>query len=77
MPQAKVSDCYLLDTYRTGNGTYSPGAITFCGRKRMEVLRWKEAEFETEEEANAYVRRKLAGSDMRELGNEGELRAKE
>ncbi|MEK7218094.1 MAG: hypothetical protein AAB728_01370 [Patescibacteria group bacterium] len=77
MPQAKASDCYILDTYRTGNGTYSPGAITFSGRKRMDVLRWREAAFETEEEANAYVRRKLATSDMRELENEGELRAKE
>ncbi len=75
MPTIKEADCYILDTYRSSDsGKFHPGAITFASRRRMDTLRWPEQAFDTQEDANDFVRRQLARSPMREISNEGELR---
>ena len=72
MAYTKVSDTYILDTYRSGEA-FHPAAIAYCGRRRMETLRWP-AIFATQDEADAYVRSQLSASGMAEARNEGELR---
>ena len=73
MAHVKETDAYILDTYRGSGGKYSPGAVTYCGRKRMDMLRWDQ-QFSTQEEADAFVRQELAESHMTEVLNEGELK---
>ena len=71
---SKEPDAYIIDTCKLPEkGTYIPGAITFCGRKKMEILQWKDHEFSTQEEADAFVRTHFAASGLTEAGNEGDL----
>lgn len=68
-------DSYIIDTYKTvGANTYTPGAITFKGRKKVEALRWKQKRFKTQEEADDYVRKQFRGSAVIEKHYEGEER---
>ena len=56
MPQTKVCNAYILDTYKQmETGKHLPGAILYCGRKKLETKQWDMA-FETLEEANEFVR---------------------
>ena len=67
-----VCDAFIMDTYRCAQKFFA-GAITYRRRKKIQALRWKQ-EFETQEEANSFVRdhfRKLA---IPEAENEGVLR---
>ncbi len=78
MPQLKEADSYILDTYRSGEGTYHPGAILFSGRRRMETVRWKEHVFQTQQEADEYARDEISRTrHLMEKSNEGELRSRE
>jgi hypothetical protein len=74
MPQAKKSDSYIIDTYGS-DGKHVPGAIVFSGRKRIETMQWKEHAFDTREEADAFVRKHFASTDLIEKLNEEELRS--
>lgn len=68
-----VCDSFLLDTYRvTTTGKFSPGAITFKGRKKIEVLRWDDM-FDTQAEADEFVRAHFREKGLSEAENEGEI----
>ncbi|MDD4319574.1 MAG: hypothetical protein PHW10_04610 [Candidatus Peribacteraceae bacterium] len=75
--KAKVSDSYILDTYRASEtGKFVPGAVTYCGRKRLETFQWKQRQFPTQGEADSFARGHFAGMPIKELGNEGEMKSK-
>lgn len=68
-----VCDSYLIDTYRLmTTGKFSPGAITFKGRKKIEVLRWDEM-LDTQQEADEFVRAHFCEIGLPEAENEGEI----
>jgi hypothetical protein len=49
-------DSYVLDTCKISSvGKYIPGAITFKGRKRIEILQWKQHMCNSQQEADAFV----------------------
>jgi hypothetical protein len=53
-----VYDSYILDTCKiASSGKYVAGAITFKGRKRIEILQWKQQMFDSQTEADAFVKR--------------------
>ena len=69
-----VHDTYILDTYKqVESGKYSAGAVTFHGRRKTEAIRWSDKEFNTEEEANMFVRNHFKSIGLDEAANEGEL----
>ncbi len=71
MKQAKTCDGYIIDTYRTG-GSFLPGAIFFCGRRKMEAIQWKKS-FASQQEADRFVRGYCLERGLREAANEEEL----
>lgn len=75
MAKTKGQESYIIDTCKIANrGTYLPGAIVYTGRRKSEVLQWKDHEFDTPQAANAFVRNQFANRAIREARNEGELR---
>lgn len=53
---APAFDSYLLDTCKiVATGEYRPGAITYRGRKKIEVVQWKDKAFPTQHEADMFV----------------------
>ncbi|MDD4319624.1 MAG: hypothetical protein PHW10_04865 [Candidatus Peribacteraceae bacterium] len=78
MPLPEDCDAFILDTCKiVGTGTYRPGAITFAGRRKRETMQWKDCEFRTQGEADAFVRRHFERRGIREAENEGVLRKAE
>ena len=76
MPQTKVCDSYIIDTYhQVDTGKYCPGAIMYSGRRKLETRQWKEQAFDTQREADDFVREHLAALNIHEARNEGELRS--
>ena len=73
MAKVKESTSYLLDTVKM-EGKYVPGAIVYCGRKKIETYQWKDQFFATQLEADDFVRSHFATSRLAEVGNEGELK---
>jgi hypothetical protein len=75
MRKTKECDAFLIDTIKVvDTGKFIPGAITFCGRKKLAVLQWKEHLFDTQEKADTFVREHFQRLGIKEAGNEGELR---
>ena len=75
MPKTKECDAFLIDTIKVvDTGKFIPGAIMFCGRKKLEVIQWKEHQCDTQQEADAFVRAHFEALGIKEAGNEGELR---
>ncbi|HVW67091.1 MAG TPA: hypothetical protein VHA78_05195 [Candidatus Peribacteraceae bacterium] len=63
----QTCDSYVIDTYKSvETGTYIPGAITYCGKKKLEVLHWKDQECESQDEADAFVHRHFHALDIAE-----------
>lgn len=53
--QPVVYDAYILDTCKVmSSGKFVAGAITFKGRKRIEIKQWKQM-FSTQQEADQFV----------------------
>jgi hypothetical protein len=70
----KKIDGFIIDTCKNVQmKKYVPGAIVYAGRKQMETKQWKEQMFDSQEEADDFVRTQLAASDMKEMGHVGEL----
>lgn len=75
MHPSPVCDTFLIDTFRNAaSGKFCPGAITFQKRRKIEALQWKEKEFTSQQEADAFVRKQLSNFGLREVRNEDELR---
>lgn len=77
--QKKKIDAYIIDTCQiTHKGESSavrrfiPGAMVYAGRRLMETKQWKDHQYETQEEADAFVRNQLA-NELREMANVGDL----
>lgn len=69
-----ICDSFLIDTYRLmTTGKFSPGAITFKGRKKIEIIRWDDKMFETQNEADDFVRAHFSRLGIPEAENEGEI----
>jgi len=73
MPQQKECDAYIIDTIKM-LGKFVPGAITYAGRKRIQTIQWKENGYDSQEEADEFVRRQFISRGLAEANNEGELR---
>jgi hypothetical protein len=75
MPKHPVEcNAYVLDTCKiSSTGKYVPGAITFRGRKKVEVFQWKGQTFDTQDEADEFVRRHFENLGFGEPTNEMEL----
>lgn len=68
-------DSYIIDTIKImDTGMYIPGAVTFKGRKRMDVLQWKDHPFETQLQADAFVRDHFEKHNIAEVRNEEDLK---
>jgi hypothetical protein len=69
-----ICDSYLIDTYKLmTTGKFLPAAITFKGRKKIDIMRWEEHSFDTKEEADNFVREHFRESGIPEAENEGEI----
>ena len=69
-----VCDSYLIDTYKLmTTGKFLPAAITFKGRKKIDIMRWEDRPFDTKEEADSFVRDHFKESGIPEAENEGEI----
>ncbi len=67
-------DAYILDTCKiSATGKYLPGAITFRGRKKIEAMSWKDKQFDSQHEADEFVRAHFRGINLPEAVNEGEI----
>jgi hypothetical protein len=74
MKDTVVCDSYLIDTYKLmTTGMFFPGAITFKGRKKIEAIRWDDHEFQTQQEADNFVREHFLKLGIPEAGNEDEI----
>ncbi len=64
----------MIDTYRQAStGLYLAGAITFRGRKKVEVVQWKKRTFDTQSSADDFVRSHFRASGLHEAASESEL----
>jgi hypothetical protein len=55
--QPVAYDSYVLDTCKlTMTGKFVAGAITFKGRKKIEVIQWKRRRFSSQREADDFVK---------------------
>lgn len=69
-----VCNAYIIDTCRlAASGKYVPGAITFKGKKKCEILQWREHAYKTQREADEFVRRHFEDKGLQEAGHEGEI----
>ncbi len=67
-------DAYILDTCKLpATGKYVPGAIKFKGRKKIEILQWKDNMFDTQEEADKFVKDHFLQLGFAEPTNEMEI----
>lgn len=67
-------NAYIIDTYKqVDRGTYCPGAITFYGKKKLEVIHWSKKACRSEQEANTVVRDHFHQLGIPEAENEGAL----
>jgi hypothetical protein len=72
MKRDKAIDSYIIDTYKKPDtGTYLASAITFHGKRRMEVIQWGHRQFHTQQEADNFVRQHFVPLGLREVENEG------
>ncbi len=73
--QERILDSYVIDTYKiVSSGKFVPGAITYAGRKKADVLYWKQHPCETNEEANTFVRQNLEKQGLREMGQDQDIK---
>lgn len=72
---SKEPDSYILDTYKA-DGQFRAGAIILKGRKRIEIIQWKDHVFSTQEEANAFVHKHCVARGLFEARPEGEIQRK-
>jgi hypothetical protein len=70
-----IYDSYVLDTCKlASSGKYLPGAIiTFKGRKRIEIIQWKKQMFDSQDEADAFVKEHFQQLGFAEPTNEIEI----
>ncbi len=67
-------DSFVLDTYwRADTGSFHPGAITFRGRKKVDVVQWRDKSFTSQEGADSFVRSYFARREISEAPSEGVL----
>ena len=74
--KARVHDkeTFILDTYKLGGkSVFFAGAILFKGRKKIDILRWHERKFPSQNDADEFVRQHFRGTAVVEMLNEGEL----
>lgn len=74
--KARVNDkeSFIIDTYKLSDkGVYLAGAILFKGRKKIDVLRWHQQKFYSQQAADSFVRDHFRGTVVAEMANEGEL----
>lgn len=65
---------YMIDTYKqASSGRYLAGAITFKGKKKADVIQWKERTFASQNEADAFVRQYFSRSGLTETTSESDL----
>ncbi|MDB4978433.1 MAG: hypothetical protein JWM56_619 [Candidatus Peribacteria bacterium] len=67
-------DSYLIDTCKVvRTGKFVPGAIKYKGRKKIEVVQWKDKTFDTQEEANAFVKEHFMELGIAQPSHEWEI----
>lgn len=65
-----VGPAFQVDTYRVPeSGKYVAAAVKFLGKRRVGALHWKEREFDTNYEADRFVRDHFAALGIQEMAD--------